>query len=577
MSTFSLTQQQRQQQILSHQQQQNLDLLQTNTLELLPQIHAEADCNPAIDLVEPHAQVSLDAEREAYNRRDSSDWDDAFDAEESEISVNAPLPGASAVDASPVFEPHVPEPQDFSSPPSLPADYRDDDASSGEHGDDGADLPDAADSGFSSLASDDVDYLFSNGDNNEYSSEAEERRQFFFDSQTFEEGLADHLLHQLEGERLSPLERQIAEQIIGEIDENGYFKGSTAEIAQGLLLDDVKPVEKILQLIQTLDPVGVGGRDARECMLLQLRAEPDEGSAVDQYAPATRDLAAQILSDPDSFEALAFRRFPRLERRFKTEDYELEEVLELIRALNPKPGSAISAWKPILVTPEIIVRKDPATGRWVTELDESNLPRLSVNAAFRAHANALDKAVRASAKLRRSQKGEPTPPDSQKADRDYARKCISDAEALINGVRLRQLTLGRVAALVVDHQQAFFDSGNPADIRPLVMADIAKQIGIHETTVSRAVSGKFARWPGGIVEIRKLFTARVSSNNGENLSGENIKGVIRDLIDRENPSAPLSDQEIVRLLAERGIQCARRTVAKYRDQMRILPSSQRKS
>ena len=144
-------------------------------------------------------------------------------------------------------------------------------------------------------------------------------------------------------------------------------------------------------------------------------------------------------------------------------------------------------------------------------------------------------------------------------------------------MRLRQLTLGRVAALVVEHQQAFFDSGNPADIRPLVMADIAKQIGIHETTVSRAVSGKFARWPGGIVEIRKLFTARVSSNNGENLSGANIKGIIRDLIDREDPSAPLSDQEIVRLLSERGIQCARRTVAKYRDQMRILPSSQRKS
>lgn len=576
MSTFSLTQQQRQQQILSHQQQQNLDLLQTNSMELLPHIRAEADCNPAIDLVEPRSQVSLDAEREAYDRQSSSDWDDAFDAEESELSIKAPLPDTSAAESGPVFEPNIPDDRDFASSTPLPAGVRDDDAREETDAGD-VDLTAATDSGLASLAPEDVDYLFSNGDNNEYSPEAEERRQFFFDSQTSEENLSDHLLHQLEGERLSPLERQIAEQIVGEIDENGYFKGSTAEIAQGLLLDDVGPVENILRRIQALDPVGVGGRDARECMLLQILAEPDEGSAIEQFAPETRDLAARILSDPESFEALAFRRFSRLERRYKTEDYELEEVLELVRVLNPKPGSAISAWKPILVTPEIIVRKDPATGRWVTELDESNLPRLSVNAAFRAHANALDKAVRASAKLRRPPKGESAPPEIQKADRDYARKCIADAEALINGVRLRQLTLGRVAALVVEHQQAFFDSGNPADIRPLVMADIAKQIGIHETTVSRAVSGKFARWPGGIVEIRKLFTARVSSNNGENLSGENIKGIIRDLIDREDPSAPLSDQEIVRLLSERGIQCARRTVAKYRDQMRILPSSQRKS
>lgn len=576
MPSFGLSQQQRQQQTLTPQQHQGLDLLQTNTMELAPYIRREADCNPAISLEEPDGSSSLDALRDAADREGSGDWDDHF---EREAEAGRFDPGATPLPQpeGPVFEPaRLPEAAPYAGGDALPAPLPPGGGSGGADAPEAEGSPEApGDGDFSAMGADDADYLFSDGGNNEYDPDAEERRQFMFDSQVAPESLQEHLSRQLEGENLTAQERAIAEQIIGEIDENGYFRGSLADIAQGLLLGSVEPVEKMLALVQSFDPPGIGGRNARECLRLQALAEPEYGSAADQFAPTTRELAARILASDEDFEALAFRRFSRLARTCKTDEIELEEALAFIRTLDPRPGARISTWRPQLVRPEIIVYRDPETGRWVSALDESNLPRISLSRSFRAQAARLDAAVRARG-LARRKSGDGRTPTGLEADRDFHRKCLSDAESLINGVRLRQNTLRQVAALVVEHQQAFFDSGDYADVRPLVMSEIAQRVGVHETTVSRAVSGKFARWPLGLVELRRLFTAKVSTAGSEDLSSGNIKGIIRSLIDHEDPANPLSDQELVRLLGERGIACARRTVAKYRDQMRILPSYQRK-
>jgi RNA polymerase sigma-54 factor len=353
--------------------------------------------------------------------------------------------------------------------------------------------------------------------------------------------LREHLLWQLEMEHFSPREAVIGEAIIDAINDDGYLTVDLAEILEILERDTeftIDEVEQALAKVQRLDPVGVGARSLSECITLQLR----------QLEPATPGLDVAIELCDGHLDLVATREYGELRRSLRTSEEALHDALALIRGCNPRPGQSVSPAAAEYVIPDVFVRK--VDDRWQVEISPTGVPRLSVNQQY--------------AKLLRGN-----------GDHAVLRTQLQEARWLIRSLEIRNETLLKVATCIVARQTAFLEHGDEA-MKPMVLRDVAEEIGMHESTISRVTTNKYMHTPRGVFEFKYFFSSHLSTADGEDQSSTSVRAKIRRLIGAENPAKPLSDSKIASLLAEEGIKVARRTVAKYRESMNIASSSERR-
>ncbi|MCF2134941.1 MULTISPECIES: RNA polymerase factor sigma-54 [Mycetohabitans] len=356
--------------------------------------------------------------------------------------------------------------------------------------------------------------------------------------------LREHLGAQLRLTKASPRDRALVTFLIESLDDDGYLSASCDEILADLPAElevDADELNAALALLHSFDPAGVGARSASECLKLQLlRLEPS----------ATRTLALEIVSN--YLELLAARDFTRLRKHLKASDDALRDAHALIRSLEPFPGAAYGKAEADYVVPDIIVKK--TSQGWQAELNREVVPRLRVNHLY--------------ANILRSNRGDP--------GSGSLRQQLQEARWLIKNIQQRFETILRVAQAIVERQRSFFVHGEIA-MRPLVLREIADTLGLHESTVSRVTTGKYMLTPFGTLEFKYFFGSHVSTDTGGAASSTAIRALIKQLIGAEDPKTPLSDSRIAELLAEQGFVVARRTVAKYREALKIPAVSMRKS
>src|SRR4030095_2827998 len=371
------------------------------------------------------------------------------------------------------------------------------------------------------------------------SREAKDKRQFFFDSIAVQETLQQNLLGQLNQSALDASDRKAAELIIGNIDDNGFLQSTPEEMAlnSGIPKEDF---ERMLALIQSFYPPGVGARDLRECLLIQLKREEKEDS-----------LEHKIVSE--HMEDLGRRRFPEIARRMGISVEDVQNAAGNIGRLNPRPGQVFAAAPQNYVLPDVTVEK--VNGEHQISLNDEQIPHLRISNLY--------KDIIASGNTQSSEV------------KDYIRDKIRSGKFLIRSIHQRQQTISNIAQQIVARQRDFLEHG-PSHLKPMTMAEVADAVGVHETTVSRAVSGKYMATPQGVFEMKYFFTPGYQTASGESVSNTSVKEAILDLVKREDGNQPLSDNEIVEILSERGIPIARRTVAKYRTELNILPSHMRR-
>ena len=373
------------------------------------------------------------------------------------------------------------------------------------------------------------------------SPEDEEKRQFMFDSLVAATSLQENLLEQVRTSDLSGEQRAIAEMIIGNIDDYGYLKTTIEELVATTNI----PAENllaVLRVIQTFHPPGVGARDLRECLLLQLEREGRQ-----------KTLEFRMVSD--YMEALGKRRFPEIARGIDESTEAVQKAAGRIALMEPRPGRAFLPDNDQYILPEVFVVK--ADEDYLVTTNNEQIPHLRISNTYKDLMAQAD-----------------TSPEI-KATKEYIREKVRAGKFLIKSLQQRQQTILNIAKEIVKRQRDFFDKG-VAFLKPLTMVQVAEVVGVHETTVSRAVSGKYMQTPRGIFEMKYFFTSGIQTASGEGMSNTSVKDMIADMFGQENPHQPLSDQEVVRLLSEKGIVIARRTVAKYRSELNILPSNLRK-
>ncbi len=371
------------------------------------------------------------------------------------------------------------------------------------------------------------------------SSEDDERRQFFFDSLTKNETLQEHLAEQLRSSDLPKEDVQLGELLIGNTNDIGFLTTTPEEIASNTGLD-VEDLQRVLEVLQTFHPVGVCARDLRECLLVQLKRIGKEGS-----------IEWRIVSN--HLEDLGKKRFPEIARRCGTTVECIQRAATFISTLDPKPGQIFSPDPNNYVLPDVTVEK--ISGEWQILLNGDQIPHLRISNTY---------------KDLMAQTG------SKEDVRDYIRDKIRNGKFLIKSIHQRQQTISNIAHEIVKRQTEFLERG-PAGLKPMTMVQIADVVGVHETTVSRAISGKYMSTPHGVFEMKYFFTPGYQTADGEAMSNTSVKGVIAELVKNEDGKNPLSDKEIVDLLKKKGIPIARRTVAKYRNELNILPSNMRKT
>ena len=354
--------------------------------------------------------------------------------------------------------------------------------------------------------------------------------------------LHEHLYWQLEMEDFTAREALIGEALVDSINDDGYLIAAIDEIISSL--DEQPPItmdeaEKALAKVQRLDPVGVGARSLSECVMRQIEQ-------LDASTPG-RQLALDIAAD--RLDLVASRDYGELRRGLRTSEEKLHEALALVRGCNPKPGLAVSPAAAQYIIPDVFVRK--VDKRWQVEISPTGLPKLSVNQQY--------------ARLLRGS-----------SEHAVLKTQLQEARWLIRSLEIRNETLLKVATSIVTRQVSFLEHGDEA-MKPMVIRDIAEEIGMHESTISRVTTNKFMHTPRGVFEFKYFFSSHFSSATGEDQSSTSVRAKIRKLIGDENPSKPLSDSKITNLLKDDGISVARRTVAKYREAMNIPSSSERRN
>jgi RNA polymerase sigma-54 factor len=360
--------------------------------------------------------------------------------------------------------------------------------------------------------------------------------------------IQDHLNEQIRFAPLSERDQEIAETIIDAIDNNGYLIDDVDVLIEGLNRDITDPdqryvpdeFETVLHLVQHLDPAGCGARDASECMSIQLSQLPETEQVLQALAIVT-----------DHLDLLATHDFARLRRLLKVNDEQLQEAITLIRSLNPRPGRQLVNDHDQYIVPDVFVKK--IKGVWRVELNPDIAPKLGINALYAGMVKRADKSD----------------------DNNFMRNHLQEARWFIKSLQSRNETLLRVATAIVERQRSFLEYGDEA-MKPLVLRDIAEQLNLHESTISRVTTHKYIHTPRGIFEFKYFFSSHVSTANGGECSATAIRAMIKKFIAAEDATKPLSDSKIASTLVAEGIQVARRTVAKYRESMAIPPSNERK-
>jgi len=482
-------------QVLAPQLQQSLALLQAPTLELKALVEQELQQNPVLEEI-----ASMETDHEEKTIRGETDNDHSDPAE----------PPAD-VSFDPATEKPSSEPVDnfqaeFEKLAQLDQDWRDHFSATN--------LP------------------------IRQSEEDEEKRQYMFDSLVAVTSLQETLIEQVRVSEIRDDQRQIAEMIIGNIDDRGYLRATVDELSFSTNISKER-IEEVLRIIQSFHPPGVACRDLRECLMIQL-----------QRIERTKTLEYQILDQ--CFEALGKRKLPEIARALDLDIVDVQESVAKIAQLEPNPGRDFVAENQQYVVPEIFVSKNGE--EWVVSTNNDQVPHLRISNHYK---DIMSQA------------------ESSQEVRDWIRDKIRAGKFLIKSLHQRQETILNIAKEIVKRQTEFLEKG-VAFLRPMTMVQVAEVVGVHETTVSRAVSGKYLQTPLGVFEMKYFFTSGIKTSSGEGMSNTSVKDMINEMIKVEDVSKPLSDEEIVKQLAIKGIVIARRTVAKYRSELNILPSHLRK-
>ncbi len=390
----------------------------------------------------------------------------------------------------------------------------------------------------------DWEYYFNEGSRDgrvDRDTDDEDGRPFYENTLTRRPGLTEHLETQLRLLGVSDAERDVAFYLVGNIDENGYLKTTAEEAAQSLSLP-VEEVERAIARIQTLDPLGVGARDLRECLMIQAR---ERGAAF--------ELPLRILAD--HFDLFSRGDVAGTARRLKLPKEDVKEAFQRLVTLWPKPGREYSGDDVQYITPDVYLFK--VDDRWVITLNDDGQPRLRLSSYYR-----------------RLLTGDAE--ELPKEDREFLKQKVNAALWFIKSIEQRKRTIYKVVESIVKLQRDFLEMG-PGHLRPLTLRDVAEDIEMHESTVSRVTSGKYVNTPHGIFELKYFFNSGLLREGGEeDIASKSVKEKIREIIRAEGESKPLSDQELMRLLRNQGIRIARRTVTKYRAAMGLLASSRRR-
>jgi RNA polymerase sigma-54 factor len=366
-----------------------------------------------------------------------------------------------------------------------------------------------------------------------------EERPSFENFLTKRTTLTDHLQWQLQLSRFTEQEHGVGILIIGNLDEDGYLKISLEDICSESELP-IEDVERVLKRIQQFDPMGVAARDLKECLLIQL----------EQITP--RDLLAEKIVS-EHLSLLKNRNYPALAKRLGVSHDRVDRAASLISKLDPKPGKAFGGEVIQEIIPDVYVYK--IEGEYVIYLNDEGIPRLKVNSLYR---NIID--------------GSRLAPDG---DRKYIQDKLRSALWLIRSIHQRQRTIYKVTKSIVTFQREFLDRGIQF-LKPLVLRDVAEDIQMHESTISRVTHNKYVHTPQGIYELKYFFNAGITSTQGETLASESVKNLVREIIAKEDPKKPYSDEKLVQILEGMNIHIARRTVSKYREMMKILSSNERR-
>lgn len=511
---------------LTPQLQQAIRLLQLSTLELNQEIDALMQTNPLLERGD-------DSEDEYGN------------------PVDAELPATGTDEGS---EPAVAGQGDTAVPDmeTLQPDYHDRD----EFGDaviSATGSAEAADAetgetelseGYVAEFSDEFDE-FSNGSRWDENAAPADDDSDFRQQDTLQVSLREHLLAQLKLMPLSERDQSLALLLVDSINEDGYLEASLEELAELVPAElevDVLELQTALHYVQHLDPAGVGARDLSECLLLQLEALPED----------TPHLAMATLLAKKYLPNLAARDFVKLRKELACDELTLKQVQQLITSLNPRPGSAFSAiGSEHYIQHEVIVKK--VKGIWIASLNDVVIPKLKINQLY---AGILKR--------------------NRDSSTQYLQSQMQEAKWMIKNIQQRFSTILRVSQAIVDRQRNFLEYGEVA-MRPLVLREIADELDLHESTISRVTTNKYMLTPRGIFELKYFFGSSVATESGGTCSATAIRALIKQLVDQENPKKPYSDNQITELLAKQGIVVARRTIAKYREALNIAPANLRKS
>jgi RNA polymerase sigma-54 factor len=333
---------------------------------------------------------------------------------------------------------------------------------------------------------------------------------------------------------------EIGDYLIGSLDESGYLTCALEEVANTFKTAQ-QEVERILRIIQTFDPPGVGARNLQECLLIQLGARGLEDS-----------LATRIIRE--HFDDFKQKKYPELSKKLRVSILEIQAQCKVISTLDPKPGFEISAAEPQYVIPDLVVEK--VDDKYVVYLNDKNIPRLRINHVYQEE-------------LLKDSK------DGDRETREFIQSRLKSARWLIQTIEQRRRTMVKVMECIVDKQREFFEKGT-AFLRPLTLQQVASEINMHESTVSRVTTNKYVQTPRGVFELKFFFSSSLGTQDGGEISAKSAKDTIRKIIEREEARNPLSDQKIADMLKKDGLNIARRTVAKYREQLGLLPARMRR-
>lgn len=485
------------QQVLAPQLQQSLALLQAPTLELKALVEQELQQNPMLEEVQEEEQERPNTEMDTQLITKA----EAADPTEPPADVNFD-PATEKPSTDPVDDFQA----EFERLTQLDQEWRDHFAETN--------IPMRA------------------------SPEDEEKRQFMFDSLATGTSLQEHLLEQVRLSEVTDEQRPIADMLIGNIDDYGYLKATVEEMAFSTSLPP-EQIADVLKVIQSFYPPGVGARDLRECLMLQLERQGRQ-----------KTLEYRIVRD--FMDALGKRRIPEIARGTEEDVVDVQKAIARIGLLEPRPGRAFLPDNDQYVLPEVFVVKQGE--EFVVTTNNEQIPHLRISNTYK---DLMAKA------------------DASSEVREYIREKIRAGKFLIKSLHQRQQTILNIGREIVNRQREFMEKG-VAFLKPLTMVQVAEVVGVHETTVSRAVSGKYMQTPQGVFEMKYFFTSGIQTASGEGMSNTSVKDMIADIFQSEEHSKPLSDQEVVMMLSAKGIVIARRTVAKYRSELNILPSNLRK-